>query len=268
MNVFWCPALILGSIANLSAAARSESTYVGLSGATVLNSGIMEITGAAPFAREELFEYIRRPDGGVTLLNIMTANDGSYRVRVRYDMDDAWNYLSASGAGLYEGVPVDIKMKPVDKLVQTTVRGEGVDLNPTSICDPDCFLNMSPSALSMFVMTRHYSHVQGGTQTFQWAGQDLDRVRTLSGGEADLTYQGERSLQRAALPGQTPPQVTVRHYTFVEKLPIPDGGIFTLDFDLWTDAEEWPLGFRVTTPGGATIGFLKGWEDLRDQLLN
>ena len=106
------------------------STYAGVSGATILDSGVMEISGNPMFAREEAFEYLRRPDGGVTLLNTMTAANGAYRVRARYDLDTQWNSLRATGVGLYNGVTVDIRMERRDKTVQTTVRGDGIALNP------------------------------------------------------------------------------------------------------------------------------------------
>lgn len=245
------------------------STVAGESGATVLDSGVFVVTGNPMFAREESFEYLRRQDGGVTLLNTITATDGRFRVRARFDLDDQWRSLRASGVGLYDGVPVDIQMQRNGAQVDIQVHGEGVHLNPTAVCDPDCFINMSPSSLAMFVMTRHYNEAKGGSQMFRWAGQDLDRVRTLSGGKADLTYRGSKVYQRQVVPGDSPRQATVRHYTFVELLPMDDGGTFALDFDLWTDGDHRPLGFRVRTPGAgtATTGFRVGWEGVRAQVL-
>lgn len=265
-------ALILFSfIANGAYAQQTAipSTLAGRIGATVLDSGVMVVTGNPLFAREENFEYLRRQDGGVTLLNTITATDGRFRVRARFDLDDQWRSLRASGVGLYDGVPVEIQMQRRGKRVEIKVRGEGMILNPKADCDPDCFINMSPSSLAMFVMTRHYEEAKGGEQTFHWTGQDLDRVRTLSGGKADLTFQGSKVYSRQTLPGRPPRQATVRHYTFVERLPSDNGGTFTLDFDLWTDGDHRPLGFRVRTPGtdSATVGFRKGWEGVRSQLL-
>ncbi len=266
--------LILTLVILITAPAQAQddrpSTFAGQAGAIILDSGVFVVTGNPLFAREESFEYVRRQDGGVTLLNTITASDGRFRVRARFDLDAQWRSLRASGVGLYDGVPVEIQMRRNGEQVDITVKGEGVNLTPTAVCDPDCFINMSPSSLAMFVMTRHYDEAKGGAQTFRWAGQDLDRVRTLSGGKADLTYQGSKVYQRQTLPGRPPRQATVRHYTFVELLPLDDGGTFALDFDLWTDADHRPLGFRVRTPGAgtATTGFRVGWEGVRAQVLS
>lgn len=265
--------LLLLSLLSLPTAANAQDgrpTFAGVKGAIMIDSGVMVVESTPDFAREESFEYLRRPDGGVTLLNSITMTDGRFRVRARFDMDKDWKSLSASGRGLYDGIPVDSRMERKGKVVEIQVHGDGVHLNPTAVCDPDCFINMSPTSLPMFVMTRHYDLEKGGPQLFRWTGQDLDRVRTLSGGTAELTYQGERTLNRAVLPGKPKKTVTVRHFSFVESLPLPDGGRFTLDFDLWTDTEHRPLGFRVTTPGstGGTIGFRRAWSDVRGQLVD
>ncbi|MDX2221835.1 MAG: hypothetical protein SFV21_03735 [Rhodospirillaceae bacterium] len=242
--------------------------YAGVSGARLIDAGVMVVTGGGPaFDRTEAFEYLSTSAGGVVLLNTITMTDGRYRVQARFDLDADWNARSADGLGLYEGVPVVAVMRRDGREVRIAVRslGDGgakVSLDPTAACDPDCFINMSPSALAMFVMTRHYDLARGGPQTFRWTGQDLDRVRTLSGGTATLSFAGERVVPRAT--GET----ALRHFTFVESLPLPDGGRFTLNFDLWTDREHRPMGFRVRTPGaaGGTFGFRQGFEDVRAAL--
>jgi hypothetical protein len=248
----------------MGAHAADPSIYAGVAGAMLFDSGAMVVTGGG-FAREENFEYVRRPDGGVTLLNVITAADGHYRVNARFDYDSGWNAVTAHGTGLYDGAPVAIAMHKAGKEVAVDVRGDGVDLHPRAACDPDCFLNMSPSATAMFVMTRHYDFAVGGEQEFRWAGQDLDRVRTLSGGRARLTFRGAKPVVRAT--GQT---LNMRHFTFIELLPGPDGSTVSLDFDLWTDDEHRPYGFRVRLPGGSpagTVALRKGFEDVRAAIL-
>ena len=116
----------------------------------------------------------------------------------------------------------------------------------------------------MFVMTRHYDFAKGGAQTFRWTGQDLDRVRTLSGGTAALSLKGETEVSRV---GGT--VLKVRHFTFVETMPNPAGGTYSLDFDLWTDVEHRPLGFRIRFSGGnpsGVVGWRQGFEELRATL--
>lgn len=260
-------AMVAGAlfVAALSGAPSAAApVYAGVAGATLLDSGAMVVGGSSPFARTETFEYVRTPDGGYVLLNTITAAKGTYRVAVRFDLDAQWNSLRAEGVGLYGGKPVTITMVRNGKQVDISVKGEEKDLAPVATCDPDCFINMSPSATSMFVMTRHYDFKRGGEQVFRWTGQDLDRERTLSGGQAKLTYRGEIA---AAHPDGT--ALKLRHFTFVELLPGPDGKIFPLDFDLWTDEEHRPFGFRVRQPGGTssgTVALRQGYESLGDKL--
>ena len=235
-----------------------DSTYAGLAGATVLQAGVMDVESGSGFARTETFEYLQRPDGGVTLLNTMTSDDGRYRVRARFDLTEEWESTEAWGRGIYDGSPVNSHMKRNGTQVDITVSGPATNLTNTAACDPDCFINMSPSVTAMFVMTRHHSLEVGAVQQFRWAGQDLDRVRTLDGGKADLKYEGE---VRAA--GKT-----VRYFTFIERLPLPNGTMFDLPFEMWTDQNHWPLGFRVGSGDQATVGFRQGWEDVKAQLVD
>lgn len=238
---------------------ENHPVHAGVSDVSLIDSGVMVVSGDPRYARTEIFEYLRRDDGGWVLVNTITAADGRYRVTARFDFDREWNAQSAKGRGLYDDAPVDITLRVAGKEARIQVNGPGVDLEPVATCDPNCFLNMSPSALAMFVMTRHYDRDRKEPQTFRWAGQDLDRKRTLSGGTATLSYAGRRSLEHAGAP------LKVDHYTFVERLPTPTGGTFALDFDLWTDSDQWPLGFRVRTPGGdpsGTVGFRQGYEAL------
>jgi hypothetical protein len=262
-------------LAQTSAAqAQDPSVFAGVAGATLIDSGAMLVSGAGPFDREEGFEYLKRPDGGYVLLNTITAANGAYRVRARFNLDAQWRSTSAHGIGLYEGKPVNIAMRRDGDTVKIAVRPAdpaqgGPSSDPVAQCAPDCFINMSPSITSMFVMTRHYDFARGGGQLFRWTGQDLDRVRTLSGGTAALTFKGNISLPRAT--GGT---LTARHFTFIETMPNtgpnPAGGTYSLDFDLWTDTAHKPLGFRIRFSGGApagVVGWRTGYEDVRARLL-
>lgn len=248
------------------AQAGEPSVYAGVSGAKLIDSGAIDVTGGGPFDRTEMFEYLARPDGGFVLLNTITAANGAYRVQARFDLNSAWKSESAFGVGLYDGKPVDLSMRVEGKQVKIAVRPRdaaagGPSSDPVATCDPACFVNMSPSITAMFVMTRHYDFARGGEQEFQWAGQDLDRVRTLSGGKARLVFRDEKDITRAG--GAA---VKMRHFTFVETLPNPAGGTYSLDFDLWTDGEHRPVGFRIRFSGGnpsGVVGWRQGWEDVR-----
>jgi hypothetical protein len=253
----------VGTAAAAPASVDADVAYAGVAGASVVDRGTLVVTSVAGPGREATFEFVRRPDGGTVVLESITAADGRYRLQARFDYDAAWRAESARGIGLYDGKPVRIDLRRDGDRARVAVDGDGVRLRPVAACR-DCFLNLSPSALAMFVMTQHYDHSKGGAQQFTWAAQDLDRPRTLDGGRDDVTYRGEVALPRA---GGT--SATLRHYTFVERNPLPDGRAFVLNMDLWTDGELRPIAFRARIPSLArtgTIGVRVGYEDLRDAL--
>jgi hypothetical protein len=249
-------------------AATDPTLLAGLSGVAIVDTGTFVVTDAGPFDRHETFEVLRRRDGGYTLVNSITATNGAYRVQGRFDFDGAWNAQNAVGIGLYKERPVAIAMRRSGKRVDITVTPvDGTDPAPqrlTSACDPSCFIDMSPAILPMFVMTRHYDLAKGGEQRFLWAGQDLDQGRTADGNVVQLRFAGQRAVRRAG-----GAELQVRHFTFVESIPLPQGGAFKMNFDLWTDLEHAPLAFRAQSPGGrpgGIFGIRRGHEDLRDAL--
>ena len=249
------------------AVAADSTIYAGVSGVVVVDNGTFVVRGAGPFDRQESFEVLRRPDGGFTLLNTITAASGTYRSQGRFDFDAGWNAQSAHGIGVYAGKPVTMALVRNGKQVEVTIAapaGASAGIrgrSATAVCDPSCFIDLSPSIMPMFVMTRHYDFARGGEQTFRWAGQDLDQDRTLSGGSVSIRFDAESRVQRAG--GGS---LQIRHFTFVESIPLPNGGVFRMNFDLWTDLDHAPLAFRARSPGGAPAGIFglrKSHEDLR-----
>jgi len=261
---------LMAVLGGIPAAAPAEttadpSTLAGLAGAELLDAGTMTAGAGGPWARQEVFELLRLGDGRHVLLNTITADGGAYRVRARFDMDAAFNMTAAHGIGLYDDVPVRISMQRTDAdRVAIRVDGDGVTLSPTVTCDADCLINMSPSMTAMYVMTRHYDHEAGGEQRFDWISQDLDRQHTMVGGRADMSYRGTVPVTRAG--GE---RMQIRHYTFVERLPGANGIPFVIDFDLWTDDAERPMGFHIVFRDGQppVTGFRTGFEDVRDALM-
>ena len=134
-----------------------------------------------------------------------------------------------------------------------------------SVCDPTCLIDMAPSVNPMFVMTRQYDLARGGEQEFIWAGQDLVRAQHLTDDHVRIVLKDEPTVSRAG--GAA---LKLRHFFFVERIPQPDGKMFVLDFDLWTDLDHRPMAFRVHPPGSTaigTVGLRKGFEDLEAQIL-
>jgi hypothetical protein len=161
---------------------------------------------------------VQRPDGGYTLVNSITAADGSYRVGGRFDYDARWNVIEAHGAGLDEGVPVAIKMTRRGKRVEINVTGRGKPYRSDSNCDPSCLMDLAPSISTMFVITRHYDFARGGKQDFMWAGHALTRRQSLSDDRVQLSYLGESTIARDGRP-----PLALRHFTFDETIPRPSG---------------------------------------------
>jgi hypothetical protein len=244
--------------------AADPSLYTGVSGAKVIDSGVFVVADGAG-AREETFEYVQRPDGGFTLLNSITAANGSYRVNGRFDYDAQWNATGAHGNGLYAGVPVTISLAPHAGKVAITVAGKGTRIRSVAACAPSCLIDMAPSINPMFVMTRHYDFAAGGEQEFLWAAQDLNKPNSTADDHVQIVFEGEVTV---TWPSGKP--IKLRHFNFLENIPQPNGQMFRLTFDLWTDREQQPIAFRVRLPGSTavgTVGMRKGFEDLRKQVL-
>jgi hypothetical protein len=148
------------------------------------------------------------------------------------------------------------------------VRGAKTSIDKTIACPAGCDLDMAPSGSPMYVMTRRYDLAKGGVQTFQWAAQDLAQNLTSPPNQrTELRFRGEKPVPRAD--GTT---VKIRDYEMIERIPTPDGGIFVMEFDLWTDDASRPMGYRVNKTGGkpstaGIVAFRRGYEDVRDRLV-
>jgi hypothetical protein len=252
----------------IPAMAQEGVTLSGVKGVRLLDAGIFVVSGGASTAREETFEFLQRPDGGVTLLSATTMNDGTARVQARYDYDGAWKAVAAYGQGIYGDEPVQLDMRTTPGAVAIRVRGVKTTIDKSVPCPAGCFMDMAPSGSPMFVMTRHYDRAKGGEQSFQWAAQDLPRPLTSPDNQrAALRLRRELPVKRAD--GSS---LKIRDYEMIERIPTPDGGLFVMEFDLWTDETERPMGYRINKVGGKPpaaeiLGFRRGYEDIRMQVV-
>jgi len=250
------------------ALAETSLTLSGVRNVKLLDAGVFTVSGIPAFAREESFEFLQRPDGGVTLLSATTMTDGAVRVQARYDYDRDWKAITAVGQGIYGDEPVRVDMQASPGAVAIRVRGAKTRIDKTIPCPDGCFMDMAPSGSPMFVMTRLYDRTRGGSQSFQWAAQDLPQALTSPDNQrSELRLRGEKPVKRAD--GTT---VTIRDYEMIERIPTPDGGLFVMEFDLWTDDAERPMGYRIRMAGGkpstsGIVGFRRGYEDVRDSLV-
>jgi hypothetical protein len=252
----------------VSFAAPDGVTLSGVKGVRLLDAGVFIVSGSASTARVETFEFLQRPDGGVTLLSATTMTDGSARVQARYDYDAGWKAVAAVGQGIYGDEPVRVELQPAAGAVAIKVRGAKTAIDKTVPCPEGCFMDMAPSGSPMFVMTRHYDRAKGGEQSFQWAAQDLPRPLTSPDNQrATLRLRRELPVKRAD--GST---LTIRDYEMIERIPMPKGGLFVMEFDLWTDEAERPMGYRINkvagnNPASPIATFRSGYEDVRDQVV-
>lgn len=226
--------------------AREAVTLSGLNNVQLLDAGIFVVSGAPSAARTETFEFLRQRDGSITLVSATTMADGSFRVQARYDYDKTWQAVAAVGQGVYEGEPVVVDMQSLAGRVAIRVRGTTTTFDKSIPCPDGCFMDMAPSGSPMFVMTRRYAHAKGGTQSFQWAAQDLPRPFTSPDNQrAELRLRRELPVKRSD--GSA---MIIRDYEMIERIPMANGGVFIMEFDLWTDSDERPMGYRINTIAG------------------
>ena len=248
--------------------AQEGVTLSGLKDVRLLDAGIFVVSGQPSTAREETFEFLQRPDGGVTLLSATTMSDGAMRVQARYDYDAAWKAVAAFGQGVYGDEPVQVDLHASPGAVAIRVRGVRTTLDKSVPCPGGCFMDMAPSGSPMFVMTRNYDRAKGGEQSFQWAAQDLARPATSPDDQrAALRLRRESPVKRAD--GSS---LKIRDYEMIERIPTPGGGMFVMEFDLWTDDAERPMGYRINKiagkpPAAPIVAFRRGYEDIRTQVV-
>jgi len=267
MNQVLAATVCTAMLATVANAGANELTLSGVRNVKLVDAGSFVVSGLPPFAREETFEFLQRPDGGMTLLSATTMTDGAMRVEARYDYDADWNAIEAVGQGIYEDEPVRVQLKAGPGAVTIRVRGEQTEVDKTVPCPDGCFMDMAPSGSPMFVMTKRYDQDKGGMQSFRWAAQDLrQNFSSPDNQRAALRLRREIPVKRA-----DGTMITIRDYEMIERIPTPDGGVYVMEFDLWTDADDRPMGYRINKAGGkpstsGILGFRKGYEDVRDQV--
>jgi len=241
-------------------AAEPSTMLAPHSGAEVIDHGTLVVAGGSS-ARTESFEVVRRPDGGRTIVSVTTAADGSYRVQGRWDYDADERALSAHGRGLHDGQPVtiDIAAAPPAATMRLAA-ADGSMRTYHAPCDPPCLIDMTPSALPMFTMSRLYDFEAGGVQAFRWIGYALNQDQRLTDGTVRFRFVKNVTVQQPG--GET---MRVRHFiwdeTLVEEVT---GKTFEVHFNAWTDTDHRPLKFVV---GKRTTGIRDGYQSISDQLV-
>lgn len=213
------------------------------------DSGRMVVTGGR-FGRTEHFEVVRRADGGWTLTSV-TVGD-SYRVEGRWKYTAAHEAQAVTGRGTYAGEPAGIEISGGRPGATIAVTRAGRERVTKATCEAGCLVDMAPSALPMFTMTR--LRRGPGPQRFNWIGQSLLADEVLLDGTAEIRPLGEASFTAGGT------RVRVRQFAFVETLKnATTGATFSIGFNLYVDPDDRPLAFAI---GATTVGVRAGYEGL------
>jgi hypothetical protein len=225
-------------------------------GDRIEDAGRLNVTGGR-FNRIEDFEVVRTADGGRILTSITTGADGIYRVKGRWRYDADEQSTSATGLGLYDGQPVIVEATRANGLVTLVATG-ALSATHIAACAEDCLIDMSPSALPMFSMTRLFDEALGGAQYFRWVARSLIVDQVLLDGKVEIRKLGDFVFRQGDR--ETP----VKQYAFVESLKDEASGqFFKVAFNLYVTDENRPLAFAT---GGTTVGERAGYEGITKAL--
>ena len=124
------------------------------------DADVMNVSGGR-FDRRETFEFVTRADGSRVLTSVTVGAGDLYRVDGRWQFTGDDVAVSADGIGSYAGESVTMAIRRDGDMAEISVDGAAVARH-RAWCADDCLLDMSPSALAMFTMTRRYVQSQGG----------------------------------------------------------------------------------------------------------
>ncbi len=240
-----------------AAGIERSSLFSFAAGDRLEDAGRMVVAGGR-FARTEDFEVVRRADGGRTVTSVIVADGNAYRVEDRWHSDAAGQSGAATGIGSYAGTPARIEISGGGPGARISVRSGDREQTRVAPCPEGCFVDMTPSTLPMFSMTRRYGLDAAGPRTYRWIGQSLLADETLLDGTTEI-----RKLRAGdfAAAGGT---VRVHQYAFVETLRNEaTGKTFQVAFNLYVDGEHRPLAFAI---GSATVGERVGYAGLTKAL--
>lgn len=223
-------------------------------GFELVDRGVMVMRGG-PMERREVFEAWRGPAGERWQRSIVTPADGSYRVEGEWRSDATGLAQAVRGRGAIaaEALEVAIEARPGRSRLAIR-RGARPPETLDGACTPDCFVDLSPSAIAMFAMTRDARVKVGEPREFRWVGHSLAADSVLVDGVARFLRLGEQQVRRPD--GSL---LTVRHDVFEENVSdLRTGYRAKVYFNLWTDTAGRPLKFASSR----TVGLREGYEDL------
>lgn len=257
-NTHWKPR-VAGVLAVLFAALMGPRVGTALAASTdgsgtVEDAGVFKVASQR-MARTESFELRRASDGSWVLRSTTVGDGDRYRVSGVWTYTTAWLATEARGQGQLDGRPFDVRIARGDEGARIQVSGPDGERDHAAACATDCLLDLAPSALPMFTMTRRYDSARGGVQVFRWVGHSLTDRQVLLDGVARIERVHVASFRTAD--GRT---TDVQQFAFVETLrDEASGRSFDVAFNLYVDAAHRPLAFAI---GTSTRGERVGYEGL------
>ena len=207
-----------------------------------LDEGVFEIRGGgAVHDRDEAFRLSRTDSDGFLLETTITPLDARYRCQTRFTYDPQWHPLGAQADAMNGSAAHSVEITPFADHAVIAVRraGEAEQLRRVAFT-PAMMIDLEPSALPMWAMTQRYDRAAGGVQTFAWIGRSLIRDLVLEGGRTPLECHGTGAAGE--------------RFTFSETYPLPNGGEFTLRFELLLDARGMLDAFVIDTGANRVSG--------------
>lgn len=217
------------------------------------DAGVITITSGRS-VRTEFFETVKHRDGGRTTTSIIKGPGGTYRVEGRWVYDAAGSTLSANGLGAYHDLPAKVDITASRPSATITVNVNGQARAITAPCGADCLIDLSPSVMAMFNVTRQFDAGATDQKNFQWIGQALHRDQTLTaGGGSDVR------LHATHVHGD----INVMQFLFFETLPGDQHAAPTeAAFNLYVDGDHRPLAFATSR---GTQAVRSGYESVMQQ---
>ena len=223
-------------------------------GYVLVDRGTMVMRGGA-LERRESFDTWRGPAGERWQRSVVVAADDSYRVEGEWRSDAGGARHAVTGRGAIAGEPlaVAIDAQPGSARIEIR-RGARAPETLEGRCAPECFVDLAPSAVAMFAMTRDPRVKRGEVREFRWIGHALQADAVLLDGVARFVRLDEQEFVRA-----DGSRLRIRHDAFEETVTDHRSGRGgKVYFNLWTDAEGRPLKFTSSR----VVGLRAGYEEL------
>lgn len=207
------------------------------------DAGSIEMRGGDPVhARDEHFSISPDGKGGYRVETRIVGASGDYTLLTECLYTADWLPREVRGRkehrGQHQG-SVSIS-RTATGVWLTVADATGSVRSQALTCPPDSLIDLEPSTLPMWAMTRRYDRARGGTQVFHWVGRSLLRDLTLEHLEIPLTRVGV--------------DAGGEDFEFSETYPLPGGGSFTLPFTLRVDERSRLQRFTVGAGARQVVG--------------